>query len=91
MTRIAEWLSRRSGGPLHTCKLFLFATLFICANVWIAIWSANVATTWAQTVLIQADSNSKAAGSVTRWAATRAVVCDIAKRMNIPEQVCARR
>ena len=96
--RAAEWLAGVSGGQVSTAMMIVISTIVITANLWLAVWSANIFTTWGQTILIQADNNTKSAGSIDRWKANRGVLeanrsisCDIAKRLNVTEQACARR
>ena len=91
MSRLGDWLARMTGGTPATAKMFVICTIVMCACNGGCVWSANVVTTYAQTILIQADSNDKSANSVARWSSTRGIVCDIAKRLNITEQACARR
>ena len=64
---------------------------FIVINIWLAVWSANVVTTWAQTVLIQGDNDTKAAASLERSKANRHLICVLIAYDKISEQACARR
>ncbi len=93
--RAAEWLAQWSGGPLPTAKMILFATIFITCNLWLAVWSANIVTTWAQTMIFRADTAQSATDSAHRWAVSRkewATRIDLlSNRVAKVETQCARR
>lgn len=82
--RLSEWLAKLTGAPLGSAKL----GLFIAINVWAAVWTANVVTTWAQTLVFRADNAATGKDSVDRWAKARG---QWAVRLDKLEQACARR